>query len=285
MDIKNILIVDDSEDDILVTTLFLASNKNYNLLTANNGKDAYEITISNTIDLILMDWEMPDLSGLETIVLIKSLEKNKEIPIIILTGRKTDSVDLANALDSGAVDYIRKPLQINELNARIRSVFRIVEYQEKILRIQNQIYNQEVKFKENEIFEKSLQLAQFSNFIEDILKKLTDLSNSENENINQELNSLKNSIQINSKKQFWNDFEIQFDNLNSEFYKKLLQNFPDLSPNERKLCAFLKMNLSSKEIANITFQNINAIDVARYRLRHKLGLTKEQYITNFLLSI
>jgi DNA-binding CsgD family transcriptional regulator len=57
------------------------------------------------------------------------------------------------------------------------------------------------------------------------------------------------------------------------FYKKLINQFPDLSPNEQKICAFLRLNMSTKEISELTGQGVNALEIARTRLRKKLGIT------------
>ena len=60
---------------------------------------------------------------------------------------------------------------------------------------------------------------------------------------------------------------------NNDFYSRLLKDFPNLTLNERRLCAFLKMNMTTKDIAEITRQSISGINKARTRLRNKLGIT------------
>ena len=83
----------------------------------------------------------------------------------------------------------------------------------------------------------------------------------------------------------WNELETRFEDTFDSFYKALLEMFPALTPNERKLCALLRSGLSSKDIALLTFQNPQSVDVARYRLRKKLHLTNEENITDFLLML
>ena len=71
-----------------------------------------------------------------------------------------------------------------------------------------------------------------------------------------------------------------------DFYKALNKKFPDLTNNERKLCAFLRLNMSTKEISAITFQSVHSITIARSRLRKKLNITHSDIsLTDFLLSI
>lgn len=72
--------------------------------------------------------------------------------------------------------------------------------------------------------------------------------------------------------------------IDSYFYKRLLADYPDLTKNELRLCAFLRLNLSSKEISSITQQTPHSITVARSRVRKKIGLETNEKLTNFLIK-
>lgn len=89
-------------------------------------------------------------------------------------------------------------------------------------------------------------------------------------------------LESDNAQEVWKEFEIRFQNVHNDFYHRLVNQFPDLSANELKLCAFIKLNLNTKEISSITHQSVNSIDVARSRLRQKLGLNKEDNLTAFL---
>ena len=89
-------------------------------------------------------------------------------------------------------------------------------------------------------------------------------------------------LESDNTQKVWKEFEMRFQNVHNDFYKRLINKFPDLSPNELRLCAFLKLNLNTKEISSITHQSINSIDIARSRLRQKLGLSKEENLISFL---
>ncbi len=94
-----------------------------------------------------------------------------------------------------------------------------------------------------------------------------------------ELNSL-------SEEDAWEEFELRFQEVHSQFYENLNREFPDLTPGERKLCAFLRLNMTTKEIASVIHQSPKSIDVARTRLRKKLNLTnKEVNLITFLTNI
>lgn len=83
----------------------------------------------------------------------------------------------------------------------------------------------------------------------------------------------------------WDEFEILFEKIHSSFYEKLNTQFPTLTANERKMCAFLKLNMSSKDIAQITFQSEDALKKARLRLRQKLEIGRETNLVVFLQNI
>ena len=95
---------------------------------------------------------------------------------------------------------------------------------------------------------------------------------------NQVLQKLPNSLE--------QEFEIRFQQVHNSFYDKLNALSPDLSTNERRLCAFLKLSMSTKEISSITGQSPRSIDVARTRLRKKLNLTNnDSSLSDFLSSL
>lgn len=84
----------------------------------------------------------------------------------------------------------------------------------------------------------------------------------------------------------WNEFEMRFQHVHNDFYIKLNAINPELTPNERRLCAFLRLTMSTKEIASITGQSQRSIEVARTRLRKKLYLTNsEQGLIEFLSQV
>lgn len=105
----------------------------------------------------------------------------------------------------------------------------------------------------------------------------------ENQNLIQKIvKDLEESRQDNS----WEEFEMRFHQVHNDFYEKLNTAHADLTLNERRLCAFLKLNMSTKEIASITGQSPRSIDVARTRLRKKLNLTNsESSLTDYLVNL
>lgn len=85
---------------------------------------------------------------------------------------------------------------------------------------------------------------------------------------------------------FWEEFNLCFRDVNQEFQEKISNQYPDLIHNERRLCAFLYLDMTTKEIANITGQSIDSINLAKTRLRNKVGLTSQNIsINTFLKSL
>ncbi len=83
----------------------------------------------------------------------------------------------------------------------------------------------------------------------------------------------------------WNNFKLYFENVHREFFIRLNQDFPDLTPNELKLAALIRLNLNIKESALILGISPESVKTARYRLRKKLNLEQETSILNFFLEL
>ncbi|MCF6341727.1 MAG: tetratricopeptide repeat protein [Bacteroidales bacterium] len=118
--------------------------------------------------------------------------------------------------------------------------------------------------------------------IVDKLKKARLDAKPENKKVMAELIS---ELQSNTDTISWEEFEVRFQQVHTDFYTKLSNQFPDLTTNEIRLCAFFKLNMTSKEIAALTYQSLNSIKVARYRLRKKLKLETDESLVAFLAKI
>jgi len=137
-----ILIVDD--ELVHLENLIEAIKKtdqNYKVLRSLDAEMALKIISKEIPDLIITDWDMPGISGIEMIKKIKSQPAFQNIPVIMCTGIMLTSQHLKTALDAGANDYIRKPVDHVELHARINSLLRFAESQKKMV-ISDERYNQ-----------------------------------------------------------------------------------------------------------------------------------------------
>lgn len=125
----HILIVED-EKSIRDMVYFALDREGYEIDEVVDGKQATEKLTQIKPSLILMDWMLPDTSGIELVRRIKRDEITHDIPVIMLTA-KTEERDKVEGLDSGADDYITKPFSVKELSARIRAVLRRVDSDSK----------------------------------------------------------------------------------------------------------------------------------------------------------
>lgn len=135
MNYGKILVVDDEEHIVELIKYNLESN-GYNIITASDGKEAYEIAIREKPNLILLDIMLPVLGGIEVCKKLKEDKNTEHIPIIMLTA-KSEEIDKVLGLEIGADDYITKPFGIRELIARIKAVLRrsnskVAEVEEKL---------------------------------------------------------------------------------------------------------------------------------------------------------
>jgi PAS domain S-box-containing protein len=142
-----ILVVDDNKANReLIFHMLNTSGNDFDIFKANDGKEGYEQALKDIPDVILMDIRMPETDGFESIKLLKSNDKTKDIPILVLTAYNS-SETLQNSFDIGAFDYIPKPLDSHELLSRIHKALGI---NEQLKNIQKKIHEFESKKNEFE---------------------------------------------------------------------------------------------------------------------------------------
>jgi len=157
----------------------------------------------------------------------------------------------------------------------------------KNIRLEKQRLSDEVEFKNKELTLGVMNLIKKNELIVDISNRLILMEqNTTDPSFKQEIIQLIRSLQRNSSEEIWEEFEVRFKQVHNSFYKSLLDRFPNLSPSELKLCALLRLNLSTKEICELSGQRPASLDVARYRLRKKLGIANSQVsLVTFLSQV
>lgn len=135
----------------------------------------------------------------------------------------------------------------------------------------------ELEFKNKELTTNVLSLMKKNEMLSVLSEKLLNIKNQAVKDETKEaIKQISKEIQKITDKEIFEEFELRFKQVHSDFYSKLLQRFPDLTPNEQRLCAFLRLNMSTKEISELTGQQVSTLETARYRLRKKLGITNSQ---------
>lgn len=400
---SKLLLVDDEPLNLKLYEKML-KDLDFQIFTATNGQECIEKVQQYLPDLILMDWNMPVMDGIEALETLKKSDTTKDIPVLMITGVMTSSEDLAYAMSVGAIDFLKKPFDKLELSARVKNIQLLAESMstlksqndslenqnlfitsliesiphpvtysslEGILLMCNKFYtellsaekaellgksvyryflSEEVGFhvqkdveliqnktalsyekngfpgtrtfvisknvvtdnfnnpigiisvftditglkqaneevlntKKAELITNTLKLMHLSDLNQSMVNDLVKVTPHTNKEGQEAIRQITQKFKVNATEQIWNDFEARFENVFDSFYRVLLEKFPTLTPNERKLCALLRSGLSSKDIALLTFQNPQSVDVARYRLRKKLNLVTDENLVDFLLLI
>lgn len=157
------------------------------------------------------------------------------------------------------------------------------EQEEKIAALEKEKLAREIKLKQNELASTTLNIAKKNEMILEFKNMLVlnkdKFSNSQR--YRSFIKKLNNSIQDTDD---WKRFEVNFKELHEDFFERLLVAYPKLTPKDLKLCAYLKMNLSTKEIAPLMAISIRGVEIHRYRLRKKLEIDSSKSLSNFLIT-
>lgn len=155
-----------------------------------------------------------------------------------------------------------------------------VKNEKEIIRIKNEKLEIENKSKRKELAASTMSIIRKNELLTKIKELLNAVGNTGN-GINKVISVIDKNLNENDD---WDMFQEAFNNSDSEFLGKLKAAHPELSPNDLKLCAYLRLNLSSKEIAQLLNITIKSVEIKRYRLRKKMGLRHEENLVNYILA-
>jgi DNA-binding CsgD family transcriptional regulator len=147
-------------------------------------------------------------------------------------------------------------------------------------RLKEQQLQNEIEFKESQLTAMTLQMLQKNELMSELKTKYEEVPNT---NRDSGVEKIINKAMIQEKD--WVDFNLHFESMNRNFYSRLKEDYPEISPNDLKICALIKLNLSIKEMAGILNISPDSVKTARYRLRKKLGLHTEDNLTDFILNL
>jgi len=158
-----------------------------------------------------------------------------------------------------------------------------LENEQQLMKLRNEQLSQDVDAKNRELAVSTMSLIK-KNELLSIIKE--DLKKSSDENSGRNIKSVISTINRNiTEDDSWNVFKEAFDNADKDFLKKIKAVHPSLTPSDLKLCAYLRLNLTSKEIAPMLNISIRSVEIKRYRLRKKLNLLHDDGLVNYILSI
>lgn len=156
-----ILIVDDQPSNLsTLDSLFEQTGEDYEILQALNGESALRIAEAERPDLAIIDWDMPGMSGIELTRALKSRPETEDIMVIMCSGVMMTAQHLQTALEAGASDYVRKPVDEVELQARTRSMIKLGESYKTIKKQHRELQD---SFAQMEVLAKTGPLTKLAN--------------------------------------------------------------------------------------------------------------------------
>lgn len=157
---------------------------------------------------------------------------------------------------------------------RYRAKLRQAKLEGQLAESRRQELSSKLELKEKELVSGTMHELAKSNFLSFISHQLKEIKLGANKKETRtEIDKVIHQIKQDLKTDIWKEFDTHFTEIHESFYRELSQNHEDLTPRDMRLCALLKLNLSSKEIADLTGQSVKGIENARVRLRKKLNLT------------
>lgn len=149
------------------------------------------------------------------------------------------------------------------------------------LQLEKEGLQKELDYKNKELATNVMYQLKKNNFIWSVSEKLKEITLQLKPENQKGVREIIKELDSNMSKESWEEFEYRFNEVHTNFYESLLKDFPDLTPNELKLAAFLKLNMTTKDIGTITYQSVHSITVARHRLRTKLKLDRDENLVSF----
>ncbi|MBN2519131.1 MAG: hypothetical protein JXB17_01385, partial [Bacteroidales bacterium] len=170
----------------------------------------------------------------------------------------------------------------------------VIKAEQEIFKLKNEKLEIDIQRKKAEVDSQAKELASIAlqityknEVLNQIRTKLNKVSQKmiHEESKKQVLELIKTIEKDMLQEEDWDKFEYHFDQVHEDFIKKIKKNYPDLTPKDLKLCAYLRMNLATKEIAPLLNISVRGVEIHRYRLRKKINIDRETNLTEFLLSV
>lgn len=289
-----ILVVDDEIENLKVVIEYFRDEP-LRIMYAPNGEAGYEVAFQEHPDIILMDWAMPVMNGIQTTIKIKSTLNLVDIPIVMTTGIMTSSEDLKSALEAGAIDYIRKPFDRVELKARVSSTLRLRQSQleiqaknaeiERLLIREKELLESELDQKDRELTTQAMNVHERDQFLESLLEQINATASRYPVELAGAFSEIRKVISSQLKvKNSWEHFAKHFESVHPNFFKRLKVEFPRLTGNDLKLSAYVKIGMGNKEIASIMGVEPSSVKSSLRRLKKKMGMEPEGSIRDYFLS-
>ena len=155
-----------------------------------------------------------------------------------------------------------------------------LEAEQEIIKLKNERLEQDMANKNRELAVSTMSLIKKNEFLTTIKEQLKNAP--ETSKVKTVIKTIDKDI---SEEDNWKFFKKAFSNADKDFFKKIKSKHPDLTSNDLKLCAYLRLNLSSKEIAPLLNISVKSVEIKRYRLRKKMDLDRNTNLTEYILAL
>jgi DNA-binding CsgD family transcriptional regulator/predicted Holliday junction resolvase-like endonuclease len=155
----------------------------------------------------------------------------------------------------------------------------------KRINAENENLKLTLDFKNKELVSSAIALAQQMEFQNQMTERIKEIIKISNQKTQEQLYNLIKEINSQKSGMTWDEFEIRFSQVHEEFYQKLRNQFPNLTPNEIKISAFLRLNLNTKDIAALTNRSPRTIENIRLSIRKKFNIDSDVNLVSFLMDL
>ncbi len=160
-----------------------------------------------------------------------------------------------------------------------------LEAEQKMNQLKMEKMQAEIDYKSKELAASALHLANHNDTVLRIINRVKAIEVIKDNQVKQQLGTVVQSLkELISEEGNWEQFELHFNEIHNNFIQRLKSNYPDLTARDIRLCAYLRMNLASKEIAPLMGISYRGVEALRYRIRKKLHLATQHNLTEFILG-
>lgn len=177
--------------------------------------------------------------------------------------------------------YHKQREKLIEENNRLLEI-KELEIEQQLMKLENEKLTNDVDMKNRELAASTMSLNSKNELLAFIKEDLNKTSESSSLSVKSVIRTINKNI---TEEDSWKVFQEAFDNADKDFLKKIKHAHPLLTPNDLRLCAYLRLNLSSKEIAPLLNISVRSVEIKRYRLRKKMDLHHEQGLVEYILSV
>ena len=185
--------------------------------------------------------------------------------------------------------FIRQQLKHEEEQKRLQYLHQLEldKAEKELVQLRNEKLEAEIQHKNTELASTAMHLVQKGELLGKVKEQMLKLKkHSDGDKDADDLKKILRTLSEEDKMdQQWEEFSVHFDRVHSDFLTVIKAKYPNLSANELKTCAYLRMNLSTKEIAQLMNISVRGVEISRYRLRKKLGLPTEVNLFDFMMEV